>query len=78
MSSQSPYESSEPNDSKEQPTGHICRCGTPLSQKQLKHFRGTDISDRSKYGLVLDVGEMSCERAALVAVMNTESLNLHE
>ena len=44
----------------------------------FKHLHGTDISDRSKYGLVLDVGEMSCEKAALVAVMNTESVNLHE
>ncbi len=30
MSSQPPHESSESNDSDEQPTGIVCLCGTPL------------------------------------------------
>ncbi len=44
----------------------------------FKHLLGTDVSDRSNYGLVLDLEEMSYEQAALKAVRHTESMSLHD
>ena len=44
----------------------------------FKHLHGTDISERSKYSLVLDLEEQSYEQAALLAVQQTESMSLHD
>ncbi len=44
----------------------------------FKHLLGTEILDRSRYDLVLDLDELSFEQAALMAAQQTESMNLHD
>lgn len=44
----------------------------------FKHLLGTEIFDRSKYDLVLDLGELSYRQAALLAIKKIESMSLHD
>ncbi len=43
----------------------------------FKHLHGTDLLDRSKYGLVLDLEEMSYGQAAILAVTYAESVSVN-
>ena len=44
----------------------------------FKHLLGTEIFDRSKYDLVLDLGELSYRQAELLAIKKIESMSLRD